>query len=74
MPNNKASKVLSLNNQQRRQENSRIKVSKFFGKNLPTTSSKALNKLGLDGGKHRKSHRKTRRHNTRRTTRKNRRN
>ena len=67
---NKASRLLGLNNAQRKLENSRKKVSNFFGQNLPTTSSKALSKLGFGGGKHRNSHR----HNKRRTTRKNRRN
>ena len=74
MSNNKASRLLGLNNAKSRLENSRKKVSNFFGKNLPTTSSKALSKLGFSGGKHRKSHRKSHRHNKRRTTHKNRRN
>ena len=74
MPNNKASRLLGLNNTQRKRENSRQKASKFFGQNLPNTSNKVLSKLGFSGGKHRKSHRKTSRHNKRRTTRKNRRN
>ena len=71
---NKESSIFGLTNTQRKQENSIRKASKFFGQTLPTTSNKALSKLGFSGGKHRKSHRKTSRHNKRRTTRKNRRN
>ena len=73
MPNNKASKLLGLNEQQR-------KLYNRTGEEAPkqySMANKARKLFGFTprttGGKHRKSHRKGH-HNKRRVTRKNRRN
>ena len=74
MPNNKASRLLGLNNTQRRIYN--ITGEEANKGNTLTTKAKKIFGFArrTSGGKHRKSHRKTSHHNKRRTTRKNRRN